>query len=70
MHRPLNVEYCNMNTLLMENYFYGKMKNSIRHFKQYEIEGRENVTTKYDKTTTAVYKKKFLSIQFNVFEDD
>ena len=59
-----------MNTLSMENYFYGKMKNSIRHVKQYEIEGRENVTTKYDKTTTAVYKKKFLSIQFNVFEDD
>ena len=46
------------------------MKNSIRHFKQYVIEGRENVTTKYDKTTTAVYKKKSLFIQFNVFEDD
>ena len=54
----------------MKNCFYGKMKNSIRHFKQYEIEGRENVTTKYDKTTAAVYKKKFLFIQFNVFEDD
>ena len=41
------------------------MKNSIRHFKQYEIEGRENVTTKYDKTTTAVYKKKRNSFSFN-----
>ena len=54
----------------MENDFYGKMKNNTRQFKQYEIEGRENVTTKYDKTTAAVYKKKFLFIQFNVFEDD
>ena len=56
----------------MENDFYGKMKNNTRQFKQYEIEGRENVTTKYDKTTAAVYKKKRNSffIQFNLFEDD
>ena len=56
----------------MENCFYGKMKNSIRHFKQYKVEGRENVTSKYDKTTTAVYKKKRNSffIELNPFEDD
>ena len=61
-----------MNALLMENCFYGKMKNSIRHFKQYKVEGRENVTSKYDKTTTAVYKKKRNSffIELNPFEDD
>ena len=61
-----------MNTIFNEKLFFGKMKNSIRHFKQYKVEGRENVTSKYDKTTTAVYKKKRNSffIQFNLFEDD